>query len=251
MSKEFSREDCLAVNILNWPEVACPGPEFKASQMFGKAACEMCISRCFDKVYQEKEVARIEKMQANIDSVTGLPNRQVFDNDFIKLRRRNRPFGLLMLDVDGLHRANEALGHSQGDEVLLLLAMTVAEQLRPSDKLYRIGGDEFAALLFDMPDDKDTTPTTEESEQFCKRFEDAFERSLDAAGFDPSLYLGLSAGYGVLVQGGEEVKSNADTLYDEVDAMMFARKRARRAGREKDGIIFLDDRELPPAQYPE
>lgn len=85
------------------------------------------------------------------DAMTGLYNRRYFDKalDFEceRARRARRPLGLLMVDVDHFKRFNERFGHLAGDEVLRLVASALANQLRRTDIVARVGGEEFGAIL--------------------------------------------------------------------------------------------------------
>ena len=95
-----------------------------------------------------EELARI----AITDSLTGLANRKAFDKDLdghIQLINRypDRHFGLFMLDVNGLKRANDQYGHSMGDALLIETSKLLVESCRLTDKVYRLGGDEFAIIL--------------------------------------------------------------------------------------------------------
>jgi diguanylate cyclase (GGDEF)-like protein len=58
-----------------------------------------------------------------------------------------RPFALLMLDLDAFKRFNDTMGHPAGDTLLVEVARAIAYATRDSDRLYRYGGDEFAAIL--------------------------------------------------------------------------------------------------------
>ncbi|WP_235861956.1 diguanylate cyclase domain-containing protein [Photobacterium kishitanii] len=94
------------------------------------------------------ELARI----AITDSLTGIANRKAFDHDLeehIQLFNRypKRHFGLFMLDVNGLKRANDNYGHHMGDALLIKTSQLLVETCRITDKVYRLGGDEFAIIL--------------------------------------------------------------------------------------------------------
>jgi diguanylate cyclase (GGDEF)-like protein len=83
------------------------------------------------------------------DELTGLFNRRAFDErlaDAVR-RRRERPFALLLLDMDGLKRINDSGGHLAGDNALRLAAEAVRSCIRDGDSAFRLGGDEFAVLL--------------------------------------------------------------------------------------------------------
>jgi len=91
--------------------------------------------------------------EARHDPLTGLDNRRSFEEAFeaagTRLRRKNEPFVLLLLDIDHFKRVNDTWGHAAGDQVLRAVAEVLAGSLRGVDRAYRIGGEEFAALLAD------------------------------------------------------------------------------------------------------
>ena len=88
-------------------------------------------------------------VSATTDSLTGLANRRAFED---RLRERlaepaPAPFSVLMLDVDGLKRVNDAGGHRTGDAVLRRVAQVLRDSLRKEDLVSRWGGDEFLILM--------------------------------------------------------------------------------------------------------
>jgi diguanylate cyclase (GGDEF)-like protein len=88
---------------------------------------------------------------ALVDVLTGLPNRaallHAIERAIGHQRRRNQPFALLYLDLDGFKTVNDRYGHSVGDLVLRRVARTLLGSLRQDDLAVRLGGDEFAVLL--------------------------------------------------------------------------------------------------------
>jgi diguanylate cyclase (GGDEF)-like protein len=91
------------------------------------------------------------------DSLTGLYNRSKLDailNDQIARYKRNqRPFAVLMLDIDHFKTLNDSRGHIAGDEVLAAVARILAQSIRSVDYAARYGGDEFVIILIDTPAD--------------------------------------------------------------------------------------------------
>ena len=85
------------------------------------------------------------------DPLTGALNRRSFTEragaELSRARRYGRPTSLLMIDADRFKSVNDRYGHAGGDAVLRAFVATVADCLRPSDLLGRIGGEEFAVLL--------------------------------------------------------------------------------------------------------
>jgi len=99
-----------------------------------------------------KEMERI----AITDELTGVYNRH-FANETLRLevqraRRFELPLSILMIDLDGFKRFNDQYGHLKGDDVLRMIARTLATQIRGSDLLARFGGDEFIAILVQTDD---------------------------------------------------------------------------------------------------
>ena len=94
-----------------------------------------------------------QRMQqiANYDSLTGLPNRNLFHQlveQALSSARRNKEHGaLLIIDLNRFTSVNDTLGHEVGDELLRQVGQRFRETLRDEDILARIGGDEFVVAL--------------------------------------------------------------------------------------------------------
>lgn len=102
--------------------------------------------------------ARIEQI-AYHDSLTGLPNRQLFLNQLgmalHHARRAGTMCAVLFLDLDRFKVVNDSLGHAAGDMVLQTVAARIRATIRAEDSVTRLGGDEFAVLGTEVlaPDD--------------------------------------------------------------------------------------------------
>jgi diguanylate cyclase (GGDEF)-like protein/PAS domain S-box-containing protein len=101
-----------------------------------------------------KESETLIWMQANYDTLTGLPNRRMFFdrlNEAIKRGvRSKKQFALLFLDLDGFKAVNDRLGHQAGDILLIELSKRMKYCIRESDTVARLGGDEFTIILSDL-----------------------------------------------------------------------------------------------------
>ena len=92
--------------------------------------------------------------QALHDSLTGLPNRVLFENRLSQAHARTARRGgwnaVMLLDLDDFKEVNDSLGHLVGDELLVALARRFEEVTRSSDTLCRFGGDEFIYLAEEL-----------------------------------------------------------------------------------------------------
>ncbi|MCP5195967.1 MAG: diguanylate cyclase [Gammaproteobacteria bacterium] len=91
---------------------------------------------------------------ANFDSLTGLPNRNLFFEHLRKSlqqsRRQWRLMALLLVDLDGFKQVNDTFGHEMGDELLRQVAARLRQSIRATDTAARLGGDEFTIVLTDL-----------------------------------------------------------------------------------------------------
>lgn len=96
---------------------------------------------------------------AYYDVLTGLPNRQLFQ-DRLKMamsqaRRSNTIMALLFIDLDRFKQVNDTLGHDVGDELLKVVALRLTSVIREMDTVARLGGDEFTVILPNLSDERD------------------------------------------------------------------------------------------------
>ena len=100
---------------------------------------------------------------AEHDSLTGLPNRLLFNDrvgQAISLARRHGgQAAVLFLDLDGFKQVNDSLGHTVGDKLLQSVAKRLLACVRDPDTVSRHGGDEFAVLLQDVNRPEDAAAT--------------------------------------------------------------------------------------------
>jgi diguanylate cyclase (GGDEF)-like protein len=153
---------------------------------------------------------------AYYDSLTSLPNRRMFTEQFrsrLALSHRfNDPFTLLLVDLDRFKQINDTLGHDAGDAVLIATAKLLTEAVRECDCVGRLGGDEFAILLI-SPTDRAGV------EMVCKRIADGSERGIDFNG--STLKTTYSIGIADYPSHGE----SQERLYKSADVALYAAKR--------------------------
>ena len=110
----------------------------------------------------DQRVAReLINQQANFDSLTGLPNRRLMldrlDQLIKQATRAKTSLAIIYIDIDNFKDINDTRGHDFGDEVLIGVAERLRSDVRDSDTVARIGGDEFVILLsqLDRPEKVD------------------------------------------------------------------------------------------------
>jgi diguanylate cyclase (GGDEF)-like protein len=153
--------------------------------------------------------------QANTDPLTGLYNLRYLQREIAHVldlhKRYEHPFALLLMDIDGLKRINDAHGHQAGDRVLVQVAMALRRSIRTVDTAARLGGDEFCVLAPEQ-DSKNATV-------LAGRLATATREEVVPP--DESS-VGLSIGVVSCPQHGDE----AETLIDIADKAMYRAKAA-------------------------
>lgn len=113
------------------------------------------LSGFISDITYRKEVEGALEYLSYHDSLTGLYNRRFMEEEMRRLDvKRNLPFTVVQLDIDGLKFANDAFGHLYGDKLIKQVAMILKETLRQDEIVGRMGGDEFLILLPRTPENK-------------------------------------------------------------------------------------------------
>ncbi len=144
------------------------------------------------------------------DHLTNLPNRKAFLERFQETleqakRDSNQLRGLLFIDLDYFKEINDSLGHSLGDLLLKKTAERIAQCVRKSDFLFRIGGDEFTVVLTNLNYGTDAAIV-------AHKIIDSMMSAFNLKGH--TIYLGVSIGVALYPRDGDTVKilmKNADT----------------------------------------
>lgn len=169
----------------------------------------------------ELERTEDEKKQSDFhsdhDVLTGLPNRKQLmrrlDHALESARANDTKIALLFIDLDGFKPINDELGHATGDIVLTVIGKRLANCVRGSDLLARIGGDEFIVVL------ETETNHSEEAMRVATTILSSFERPIRK----PDIEQPLSASIGIAFF--PDHASKAEQLIVEADHQMYAAKR--------------------------
>lgn len=168
-------------------------------------------------LYELKNIALEHETQALHDSLTGLPNRKslmlALDNTIAAGGRGDANFAMMIMDLNGFKEVNDTLGHQAGDYVLQTIAPRLTSQLRSTDTLCRMGGDEFAVIL----------PQTgkREARRVAKKILAACAQSIRLE--DTEIVLGISIGIALSPQHARD----KDTLIRYADVAMYQAKKQK------------------------
>ncbi|MDO8701870.1 MAG: EAL domain-containing protein [Undibacterium sp.] len=166
-------------------------------------------------ITEKKKSEALIWQQANIDALTGLPNRRMFndrlEHDLQRSRRTGLPLAVLFIDLDHFKIVNDTLGHAIGDALLVEAARRLQTCVRESDTVARLGGDEFTVSLPELHGNEHVETIAENiiermSEPFTLGNEDVF----------------LSASIGITLFPGDA--ENLDELLRHADQAMYCAK---------------------------
>ena len=112
------------------------------------------LAETYNRVYRENEATQmLIRHQAEHDPLTDLLNRGSYDRMLALYESGDRPFALILIDVDTFKQVNDGFGHGAGDKVLKRVAGLLTTTFRSIDHVCRIGGDEFAVIMVEMTPD--------------------------------------------------------------------------------------------------
>jgi diguanylate cyclase (GGDEF)-like protein len=124
--------------------------EVRAPSPLEQKVIEACVHLCSIAIDREERVMERQRLTYT-DALTGLPNRAAFDRAMSEPASANRPWGILLADIDNLKLVNDTFGHAAGDALI----KTVADRFRAAAEpefTFRLGGDEFALVVFPKQD---------------------------------------------------------------------------------------------------
>lgn len=193
-------------------------------QIVAKVECERGVPVRLTGTKQDITRQRLERdllrQSAEIDSLTGLTNRAVFQSRFLDSARTAlgfRPLGALVLfDVDGFKQVNDRFGHLAGDACLMQFGQRIRQAFPDALMMARIGGDEFAVLL----------PSNRSLQRLFRRVEGAIALLKTPILWNDTL-LEVGASYGI-AKSENAISYDAEAMFVRADQALYAAKRARK-----------------------
>ncbi len=111
------------------------------------------VHRVLDALVASAAIALSRRLEVDsrTDALTGAGNRRAFDESLsaaiASASRQHYSFSLVIADIDGMKSINDSEGHLAGDDALVKFTRAIGASLRQEDRVYRIGGDEFAIIM--------------------------------------------------------------------------------------------------------
>lgn len=165
---------------------------------------------------------------AHHDKLTGLPNRQLFEEmlglSIARAKRTDTSVAVLFMDLDTFKQVNDTLGHHVGDELLVGVGERLRPCLRDTDMLCRRSGDEFLALMVDLDPNRDHAIV--QAELVAERIADALRPTFSLSGHD--YQASLSVGISLYPHDAIDVSS----MLKHADDAMYRSKKRHRGGHE-------------------
>jgi diguanylate cyclase (GGDEF)-like protein len=206
--------------------------------------------RLEQKLAAATEIGAADRHAAFHDSLTGLPNRALFNDRLqhgvAQALRHGRTLAVLFVDLDGFKGINDAHGHEAGDVLLRTIAERLSDSVRGEDTVSRYGGDEFLYVLTEVRTERDIA-------KIAEKIIEAIRVPCDIGAGEQSILAGVGGSLGIAMfpQDG----ATADALIASADRAMYLAKRG------KTGYAFVPQggfpagaaspASLPPASPPE
>ena len=172
---------------------------------------------------KNRELRRISR-EAFRDSLTGVSNKNAFDSRCEEIEEMIRSgfskFAIVMIDINCLKSVNDNFGHNAGDDYIKGCCSIICEVFKHSP-IYRVGGDEFVAILMDVDFDK----REEHMAQLNSLFEEAYART----DLEQWQRYSASAGMSEYTEG-----DSVESVYARADKLMYE---VKEEFRKKNGIV--------------
>lgn len=202
--------------------------------------CEICANLAGIAIESRASEEKIRHL-AHYDGLTSLPNRFLF-KEYLDLalrtaRRHGNKFAVLFLDLDKFKEINDTLGHDAGDIVLCEIASRLRSCLRHTDKIARMGGDEFYVLIEELDDARYAADV-------ANKLLDAASRPIVIGGKECKL--SVSIGIAIYPDDG----GDGPTLLKNADKAMYKAKDLGKNGFQTYSALDAYRNELLPSRTP-
>jgi diguanylate cyclase (GGDEF)-like protein/PAS domain S-box-containing protein len=181
----------------------------------------VCVEDITERARSQAELEH----RATYDPLTGLPNRLMLtdrlEQALARVRRHDRLFGVLFVDLDRFKVVNDTLGHTSGDQLLVEAAVRIQTAVRATDTVARLGGDEFVVLCEGI---EGVHHVTDLAERIISALEVPFRFGDDDAHVSASIGIALST----------EGTETADAVLANADIAMY---RAKDDGRSRYALF--------------
>lgn len=219
---------CVALGTLVWSSFSSVGT---IAIVLATISLQVIMIRLLLTWRENAALLRASQEEALTDALTGLANRRALSLELerrMALGERQDSYVLALFDLDGFKHYNDSFGHPTGDALLQRLGCKLGEELGPNGSVYRMGGDEFCALI-DVRDRADAGPWVD--------WADAMVHALAAALTEHGDGFTIGCSYGSILLP-DEAQSTERALRL-ADQRMYTQKRGNRASASRQSVDVL------------
>lgn len=191
------------------------------------------VKQLQEEIEEREKIAAELDFLANHDALTGLPSLRLckdrLNHSLAEARRNRQTSAVMFLDLDGFKAINDQYGHEFGDQLLKVTAQRIRAEIRETDKVARIGGDEFVIILSSLPEN-----------EIAERIAASLIEQLAKPVFieDTSVAISASIGISIYPQNG----TTAEELIRSADKAMY---RIKHQGKNDFGFVTLENSKSP------
>jgi len=245
----------LKVDALNQYRSMASLPLFKEDMLLGALSVYSCeldqytddhlrlletVTRLASDALANAMQHAVAESNALTDPLTGLPNARYlmlrFEEECSRARRTDRSFQVVMLDLDEFKYVNDTYGHKAGDKMLREVAHIIQRQLREYDFLARYAGDEFVALVQEIPG--------AQVEELCLRIESAVSKFSLGVGLNRQAKVGISVGTATFGVDGETLDQLLIAADDEMYRMKSSHRQERKMLTAGESVLHPDQENI-------
>ena len=191
------------------------------------------VKQLQEEIEEREKIAAELDFLANHDALTGLPSLRLckdrLNHSLAEARRNRQTSAVMFLDLDGFKAINDQYGHEFGDQLLKVTAQRIRAEIRETDTVARIGGDEFVIILSSLPEN-------EIAERIAASLIEQLAKPVLIE--DISVAISASIGISIYPQNG----TTAEELIRSADKAMY---RIKHQGKNDFGFVTLENSKSP------